>query len=591
MKLLHQLRFMKYFLLIILVLGASSSWAKKKKKKRKKQKVEHKQHVTLSEEEYINAEIYFVEAEKYFILEEYGKALALFNKSLEINPNNAAGHFKVAEILAKGKEYEQAAAYAFKAISLSPKNKYYYLLLAELYSEQGNYEQASLVLKDMIDKVGANPDYLMDLASMYLYQGKYEEALATFDQIEELIGLVPEIVLLKQKVFLKQNQLDKVIIEWERLIEAYPDEEEFLLGLAEILMNNERLEDAQKYIDRALVINPDHSGALFLKINILERTGGNADSLYNQLMNVFENPRIELMDKLQYIAKLLGDTEDTIMTKKAYDLAQALEKAHPNNAHVYAISGDFLYNAEKQKEALIKYKKSLDFDQSNYSVWQNIISIFSELNENDSVITYAERALEYFPNQSALYYFSGASYLINEDYELAVQAMKQGIKLASNKPELLTIFNSQLGDAYHGMEEYEKAYAAYDKALEDDPNNYHALNNYSYFLSVRKEKLDKAEEMAARLVKDNPESATYLDTYAWILFQKGKYEEARKQIELALSVDEENANSTIIEHYGDILFKLGKIDKAVEVWKKAKGMDDSSELIDKKIANRMFYEE
>ena len=69
---------------------------------------------------------------------------------------------------------------------------------------------------------------------------------------------------------------------------------------------------------------------------------------------------------------------------------------------------------------------------------------------------------------------------------------------------------------------------------------------------------------------------------------RGEYKEAKVYIEKALNGSD--ISGTIIEHYGDILFKLGEVDKAVMQWQKAKGMDESSELIDKKIADRKLYE-
>jgi tetratricopeptide (TPR) repeat protein len=146
-----------------------------------------------------------------------------------------------------------------------------------------------------------------------------------------------------------------------------------------------------------------------------------------------------------------------------------------------------------------------------------------------------------------------------------------------------------LGDAYNAIKEYEKSDEAYEAALDFDPESDHVLNNYSYFLSIRKEKLDLALEMSSKVVKRNPDNATYLDTHAWVLYNMGRFEEAKKYIEEAIKQDE-NVSGTIIEHYGDILFKLGDVNMAVEQWEKAKKMNVDSDLIDKKIADRKLYE-
>lgn len=210
-----------------------------------------------------------------------------------------------------------------------------------------------------------------------------------------------------------------------------------------------------------------------------------------------------------------------------------------------------------------------------------------EQNEVKEAIEHSDEALELYPNQAFLYYLNGTANLMQKNHEDAVFALEQGLKLSSKNEELQEILYGQLGDAYNGIKEYSKSDQAYESALELNPENDHVLNNYSYFLSLRKEKLDLAKKMSAQLVKNNPSSSTYLDTYAWVLYQMGEYDQALKYIEMAVK---EEASGTIIEHYGDILYKLGDIEKAVKQWQKAKGMDETSDLIDKKIADRKLYE-
>jgi len=145
-----------------------------------------------------------------------------------------------------------------------------------------------------------------------------------------------------------------------------------------------------------------------------------------------------------------------------------------------------------------------------------------------------------------------------------------------------------LGDAYNATKAYEKSDRAYDDALAIDPNNSAVLNNYSYYLSLRKTNLEKAEKMSSLLIKNNPDNPTFLDTHAWVLYSRQKYKEARKVMERAVATG--NATATHFEHYGDILFQLGDITGAVEQWEKARGLNANSEILNKKIANRKIYE-
>jgi len=144
-----------------------------------------------------------------------------------------------------------------------------------------------------------------------------------------------------------------------------------------------------------------------------------------------------------------------------------------------------------------------------------------------------------------------------------------------------------LGDSYNSLKEHEKSDASYEEALKYNADFDHVLNNYSYFLSLRRKNLEKAKKMSTKLVKRNPDNSTFLDTHAWVLYMLEEYKEAKKYLEKAL---EGEVSGVVMEHYGDVLFKMGDIDGAVKYWEKAKGLDDTLELINKKIADRKLYE-
>ena len=115
------------------------------------------------------------------------------------------------------------------------------------------------------------------------------------------------------------------------------------------------------------------------------------------------------------------------------------------------------------------------------------------------------------------------------------------------------------------------------------------LNNFSYYLSLRKDKLDKAAEMAKKENDLTPNSSNNEDTYAWVLYSQGKYTEAKTWLEKAI-VNGGDKNGTILEHYGDVLFRLGNTNDAMSNWQKAKLTGDHSEFLDKKIADKKIYE-
>ncbi len=291
---------------------------------------------------------------------------------------------------------------------------------------------------------------------------------------------------------------------------------------------------------------------------------------------------------MQVVASYFGKELSDEDKEYVISLTEKIVESHPDEPDAYAIFGDLYQNFNMLQEAKNKYLKSIELNPSNLRAWQSILDYELRNSEFDSVIVHTEKAVTYFPNQALIYFYGGTAYLSKNDYEKSVQFLEQGKKMSSTNLQLLSVLNGQLGDAYNGLEEYKKSDDAYEEALDFDPDNDHVLNNYSYFLSLRKDKLDLAEKMASKLIENDPDNPTYLDTYAWVLYQNDKIEEAKKYIEIAIVHDE--VSSTIFEHYGDILFKLGEIDAAVIQWEKAKELNDTTDLIDKKIADRILYE-
>jgi len=573
MKILYLLRSI-WLGCAFLLLVASSGVAQKNKASREERKVRE-------------ATYYFTEGVKYDILEDYEKALALFEKSLESDSDNAAAHYKIASILSRQGVLDDALVHANQAIELNPDNKYYYLTKAEILTQQSNFEGAAQVYETMIDRLDKTDDYLFDLAALYLYQQNFDQSIEAYNRIEQKYGLLPQVVVAKQRIYLQQNKLEQAIAEGERLIEAMPGESDYVIALAEIYISNGKDQEAIPYLEELLEIAPDSPEAELLLAKIYQNQGDDAEAK-KHMGAAFTNPNLNLKLKLELVAKYIQELPDPETEQLLITLTDNILESHPEEAEAYILKGDFMNAIDSARQARNYYLQSLRYDETNFDVWQNMLTIeFQTLQETDSVVKHSEQALELFPNQAIVYFYNGAAHSALQNYNEAAYSLDQARRLSNNQ-ELSLYCNIYLGDVYNGLEQYEKSEEAYEAVLKADPSNDYVLNNYSYFLALRQEKLPYAKQLSTRLLELNPDNANYLDTHGWVLYMLGEYKQARKYIERAL---EQGAGSgEVVEHYGDILFKLGEVDEAVQQWMKAKGMDDASELIDKKIADRKLYE-
>ncbi|HEX9651662.1 MAG TPA: tetratricopeptide repeat protein [Cyclobacteriaceae bacterium] len=528
-------------------------------------------------------EYFFTEGEKFYLLEDYAKSLESFQKAYDLSPNNPAVNYKLAQISAKAEDNSKALFYINKSITGSPENKYYYLLASELHTRNGDFDSASETYKKMIESIPGTDEYLFELAAIYLYDRKLDLALKTYNQIESKLGVSEESSFQKQKIYLDQNKTDLAIAEMEKLIRTFPDEPSYHARLGEMLLSSNKTEEAIALLKTVINDYPHYSRARLMLSDAYEKNGELELSRQN-LMIAFEDPALDSNLKLQilntYRAGDRGNRDFVI------ELTETIARAHPENPTIKVVLGDINLEYDNKEVALSYYLEAVEIDPSVFNVWDNILKLEYGLNRIESVIKHSEEAMELFPNQYSPYFFNGVANIRSKNFDEGIYAVNETKKRTSD-PGIITQCNLLLGDAYFELKEYQKSDQFFETVIASDPDNNSALNNYSYYLSLRKANLNRAKELSSRLIANNPDNPTYLDTHAWVLFQKEEYEEARKIIEKAIRSP--NANAIHFEHYGDILFKLGKEAEAVEQWKQAKKLNSNSELIDKKIADRKLY--
>jgi tetratricopeptide (TPR) repeat protein len=533
------------------------------------------------------SEALFVDGVKYVTLEDYPKALDRLLKAYALSPNNAAINYKLAEANLLSGNLRDATNYAQAAVQLDPKNAYYYLLLAQTQANQKQYDAATNTYATLVREVPGAGSYLFQLADLYLAQNKLPEALSTLEKAQQQFGDLDEISFKKQQIYLKQNNLPLALKEGENLIAANPTEPRYVLAQAEMYASNNRLPDAIRVAEQALRLDPGNAQAHLILAEVYRQQKQEPES-QQQLRLAFENPSLDIDQAVRILVGYLKQLPDPKVNAVALDLAAATVRSHPKEAKAYSVAGDVQTLTGKKREARDTYLKALRYDNSKYQLWQQVVLLDAELNQTDSLLVHSDRALELFPNQAQLWFFNGIGHSLKHQPKQAVAALEHGRKLASANVELLVQFDVQLGDAYHELKDNAKSDAAYDAALAADPSNYGALNNYSYYLSLRGEKLDKAKEMSGRTVKQFPDNDTYLDTYAWVLYKLKDYAGARENLEHALKTTKDAA---VIEHYGDVLWQLGQHPQAVAEWQRArKAGPGASPLLDRKIKDQKLYE-
>jgi tetratricopeptide (TPR) repeat protein len=560
------------------------------KKKNKKEKHDKSQPATLSAKEQTQLDRLLLEAEKAKVIEDWEAAIKHYREVIALAPKNANAHFQLAQIFYSQGKFADAEKEALTAVKLDESNKWYLEMLATIYMAQGKAKDAGAAYELLIKKFPNNPDYYLNLAYLYSRYGIFDKAIKTYDLFEKNFGIDEQVVQEKKNLYLRMGKFNEALAEIKKLTDEYPNEPEYMLMEADLYKAKGDRDKARDIYNRILEIEPDNPQAQLGLAQLNLRTDTPEQKTEN-LKSIFENPKVNIDTKVSIliISYIQMNNEDSVKRKEGIELAQILTRIHPEESKSHAVLGDMYYIDGQNDQALEAYLKALSLNKNVFQVWQQVMLIYNIKKDWENVLKIANEAMELFPNQAMIYLFKGGAEMQLKDYEKAVKSFAKGEKMSAEDAKLRAQFLANQGDAYHSLNKHAESDEAYEKSLKLDPENAYVLNNYSYYLSLRKEKLERAKQMSAYSNKLEPNNSSFLDTYAWIMFQMGNYTEAKEWQEKALQAGGDKSG-TILEHYGDILFKLGKKNEAVNYWKKAKEAGVDSPTIERKIAEENYVE-
>lgn len=505
------------------------------------------------------------------------------------SPQNHAVSYQLASVKMLQDKQLEAITFAEYALQEDPDNQWYLDLLGELYMETSNYPKAYQIWTQLLKRYPDQYEYYYNTVISCVYQGKWEEAAKTYDLLEKKMGINEELSLAKQRIWLHLKRIDKAVAEIQKLIDLFPRESRYYLMVGDLYMDQKMPDDAKKYYDMAIKADSTNP-YIYSSLAEYYRKTGQREKSFENLKKAFINPKMDVDTKIKVLLSYYSITEvHGELLEDAFLLTKLMIDAHPLEPKAWSMYGDFLIRDKKYDEAKDAFIKVLEVDKSKYVIWEQLLMILSYQDDIDKMLKYSTEALDYFPSQPYLFMIKGIAHYQLEQYEEAIKSFEFGRNmLISNDETALNIW-IYLGETYNKLKNYQKSDEAFDKALRLNSKNTYVLNNYSYYLALRNEKIDQALEMGKRLNDLAPYNASYQDTYAWVLFRAGKFDEAKKWLEKSIS-NGGDANPTIIEHYGDVLWKLGDVDQALLQWQKALDGGGFNEKLEQKIKTKNWIE-
>jgi tetratricopeptide (TPR) repeat protein len=528
--------------------------------------------------------MHFAEGLRAKLLGNPNQAMALFQKCLDLDQTSGSAFYELGLLFAEKKDYSAAVGYARNAWKRDPKNKWYGMLLIDNLMQQGKPADCVPVYRDLQKIEPANEDFLIGEIEALIMAEEKKEALARINKLPLTGELARWGAVRKKDLYFSMNQFDKgvkVLTEWLR---KSPDDFELRGILAEAYASKGMKEEAMEQYNVLKEKNPDNPAVSFSLGQFYFQNGRKPEAL-EEFLKGFRSPDVNPAIKIDIVKSFISSQSQQMklddQVVKLIEVLYQVDKGTPMVDELYA---NYLYSEERNEEAEPIYRTLIKTDPGNFVVWQNLLFILNEKRQFEAILKVSDSALVYFPGQGLFHLFKGMAAIETKDYPTAISTINKGLSVPGQNPELIKQFYLSLAESLYRNGNKEEAYQNFNQMLVLEPDNVLILNNYSYYLALDEKDLDKALEMISRCVSKEPENPTYLDTYAWVLYQRKEYDKALEQMTKTMKFSPDPSGE-VLEHYGDILFRNGKKEEAREAWIRAKTKPEVSGVIDEKISN------
>lgn len=574
---------------MLLMAGWLASCGTVRQGARDKQTGDETAAVTLSEDDQRRYDYYYLEALRQKTLRHHTEAFDLLTHCLSINPQAPSALYEMAQYHVFLKQTDRAVAYLEQAVRFAPDNYWYGQALSNLYLQQNQLEKATKVLETMKERFPDKLDPPYTLLGLYNQQEKYDQALGILSLLELRMGKSEQLSMEKYRIYQQKNDTAQAFREIESLVSEYPMDARYRVVLGDAYMQANRQAEAYALYRDALKQEPDNAVAMYSLADYYRQTGQTA--LYEQqLDSLLLNKKVDTDTRMSVMRQFIVQNEQAGRdSTQVIALFDRIMEQEPDDAGMPMLYAQYLMSKGMTRQTLPVLEQVIDIEPTNTAARMMLLGEAVRKEDYKAVIQLCEAGVEANPDKLEFYFYLAIGYNQAERTEEVIDICRRALKQVTKESnrEVVSDFYSILGDSYHTLKRSDEAYAAYDSALVYKPDNIGALNNYAYYLSMERRNLDKAEEMSYRTVKAEPANATYLDTYAWILFEKGNYAEARIYIDQAMQ-GEGAESDVVVEHCGDIYYKCGETEQAVRYWEKSLQMGNKSETLKKKIKQKKY---
>lgn len=414
-------------------------------------------------------------------------------------------------------------------------------------------------------------------------------AISIYDRVELSQGKSLQVSSRKIRSYLTTRDTAAVISELRDLMASSPRSSEYRVFAGDVYSMFGKGDSALFYYNRACEVDSTNGLAYYSRANYFKNTGDSV-AYDREVFKALKQDNLDLNTKMQLLTGYVKDLySDSLQQPRIQELFKVLIDQHPHEVDIHDLYSSYFVAIERYDSAAEQVSYAIDIDPADENRWRMLMSLYAQENNIPAAIETGDKALHYHPDSPMLYLLMGSDYAMEHDFDKAQAYLRRSLELADSiLPGMRSQILCSMGDAYYQAERNDSAFVYYDMAIAEDPGNLLALNNCAYYLACEGRDLDRAERLAATVIKERPDDATSLDTYAWVLFKKNNYTLAKEYINSALdNLDQRSAE--VLHHAGDIYFMAGDPDKALEFWAEAAELEPDNELLKRKVSHKTYF--
>lgn len=519
---------------------------------------------------------------------------SLLHQCLTLHPQGAETYYVQGRLLAQQKKDTLALKKFEKAAALQPENSHYQERVAQYYIGTGAFDKAIAAYERLYENDHQRTDVLSILGQLYNQQKNYDKMLSVLERIEQAEGNNEELTLSKMSVYEMMGDKDAARKTLQQLADSHPNDVNYRVMLGNWLMQHGGQKKAYKLFTQALEEEPEN-GFVLASLYDYHNQVGDKEKAVALRDRILMSKDTEVQTKMTMLQQVIRDNEDHKRdSTEVLNLFKRMMKVHPKDADIASLAAAYMsLKKMPQDTVMAALQHVIDIAPDNSPARLQLLRMYLPGKNWKKIIALCEEGAQFTPDEMAYYYYMAWAHVQQDEQPKAIDALKRGVSTINDKSdtELVSEFYSMMGDLLHQQGDQQGAFAAYDSCLQWKDDNIACLNNYAYFLSEDGQNLKRAEQMSYKTVTASPNNATYLDTYAWILFMQERYTEAKLYIDQALKNDTDSVQSAvIIEHAGDIYAMNGNIDQALKYWQEALKLasKDDQALIERKIKQKKY---